>query len=259
LQIMMRYSRLHRLGRQLLWPHPQLYRWVGLLRNRGDCVKRDIDVWIGGYPRSSNSFAAAAFALSNPGVRVARHWHIPAFIIHAVRSGTPGIFLVREPANSVVSWTIFWQGRWNLEDALDYYVDFHRALLPYRLQLFIASFEEVTNRFDLVVQNCNARFGTSFAALAPSDCTSDRCFSLVEDWFRGPDGSVDELVVARPSDHRAGLKAKLVEDLRNSPKLARKLAAAEQMYSNFSGERKNSASQNGGLLPALNCIQPESR
>ncbi len=135
---------IRRLGRWLFWAHPKLYRWIGRMRGRGDCADGDFDAWIGGYPRSANSFTTAALRLSNPTLRVATHRHIPPLIISAVRAKKPGILLIRQPKDAAVSWTIFWEGRWRLEEALDYYVDFHRALLPFRRELLVAGFDEVT-------------------------------------------------------------------------------------------------------------------
>src|SRR2546423_5800456 len=106
---------IRRLGRRLLWAHPTLYRWFGILRNRGDCLADDFDIWIGGYPRSANSFATAVFKLGNPKVRVATHLHIPTFIINALRLNKPGVLLVRKPIDAAVSWAIFWEGQMKLE------------------------------------------------------------------------------------------------------------------------------------------------
>jgi hypothetical protein len=219
-----------RLGRRLLWGHPKLYRFFGLLRGRGDCVGSGFDIWIGGYPRSANSFATAALRLCNPGVRIATHWHIPTFIINAARANTPGMLLLRRPAEAVVSWTIFWEGRLRLEDALDYYIDFHRALLPFCSHLFVASFEEITGDFNDVLRRFNQRFGTFYLGLPKDEATANRCISYMEDWFRSPDGSVNELKVPRPSTKRAELKIGLTEDLQKSGKTSKALIKAEQIY-----------------------------
>jgi hypothetical protein len=218
------------MGRRLLWTHPKLYRWFGILRNRGDCANAQFAVWIGGYPRSANSFATAALRLGNPGVRIATHWHIPTFIINAARAGIPGMLLLRRPAEAVVSWTIFWEGRIELEDALDYYLDFHRALLPFCSHLFVASFEEVTRDFNTVLGQFNQRFGTFYLGLPKDEVTANRCTSYIEDWFRSPDGSVNEFRVPRPSTKRAKLKIGLTEQLRESRKPSEALVKAEQIY-----------------------------
>src|SRR3954463_12597754 len=177
-----------RMGRLLLWKHPRMYRTFGVLRDRGDCLEKDFEVWFGGYPRSANTFSIASFNLANPHVRIARHWHIPAFIINAVRLGKPGILHLRRPEDSVVSWTIFWRGQHELADSLDYYIDFHRALLPYREKIFVAVFERIIHEFESVMRQFNSRFGTDYAEPEPSQRTADARMAIIEDRFRGADG-----------------------------------------------------------------------
>jgi hypothetical protein len=227
---------IRRVGRWLLWRHPRVYRWFGVLRNRGDCLRNGFDVWFGGYPRSANTYCVAAFKLANPTVPIASHWHIPAFIIHALELGKPGIFLIRRPMDPVISWTIFFQGQLNLEDSLQYYIDFHKAMLPYRQQLFVSSFESTINDFPQVLRAFNSRFGTNYAAPALDQKTADECLTKVEDWLRASDGSVNELIVSRPSPKRAGLKAGLLGTLQESRSLSRKLKIAEALFEEFTSD-----------------------
>ena len=227
---------IRRVGRRLLWRHPRFYRWFGILRDRGDCIKRGFDVWFGGYPRSANTHCVAAFTLANPTVPIASHWHIPAFIIHALALGKPGIFLIRRPVDPVISWTIFFQGQLTLRDSLQYYIDFHRAMLPYREQLFVSPFDSIIHHFPSVLQAFNLRFGTNYAAPAPSQQTADDCLARVEDWLRAPDGSINEFIVSRPSSKRAAIKADLLETLQESPSLRRKLKVADALFEQFTGE-----------------------
>ena len=231
-----------RLGRKVLWQSPRLYRWVGILRDRGDCLLNDYEVWFGGYPRSANTFSVAAFKLANPTVRVASHWHIPAFIINALQDKKPGMFLVRQPKDSVVSWTIFWQGKLKLGDSLDYYLDFHRAMLSHRENLFVSPFEQTINNFEGVLSAFNTRFGTNYAAPVPGKKTSEECLKTIEDWLRAPDGSINEFVVSRPSPKRVKIKAQLSEMLRKSPSLSRKLEMAQNLYAEFSAGHSPKAS-----------------
>jgi hypothetical protein len=227
---------IRRVGRRLLWRHPRVYRWFGVLRNRGDCLRNGFDVWFGGYPRSANTYCVAAFKLANPAVPIASHWHIPAFIIHALNLGKPGIFLIRRPIDPVISWTIFFQGQLTLHNSLQYYIDFHKAMLPYRQQLFVSSFESTINDFPRVLRAFNSRFGTNYAVPTPGQKTADECLAKVEDWLRAPDGSVNELIVSRPSPKRAAIKAGLLETLQKSRSLSRKLEIADALFEEFTSE-----------------------
>jgi hypothetical protein len=244
-----------RVGRRLLWRHPRVYRWFGILRNRGDCLENGFDVWFGGYPRSANTYCVAAFKLANPAVPIASHWHIPAFIIHALDLGKPGIFLIRRPVDPVISWTIFFQGQLTLQDSLQYYIDFHRAMLPYREKLFISPFDLTISHFQKVLQAFNLRFGTNYTSPTLSQKTSDDCLARVEDWLRAPDGSINELIVSRPSPKRAAIKASMLETLRESPSLSRKLKMADTLFEEFTGglkpifETRIASSTHTGLEP----------
>jgi hypothetical protein len=210
-----------------------MYRSFGVLRERGDCLEKDYEVWFGGYPRSANTFSIASFHLANPNVRIARHWHIPTFIINAVRLGKPGILHMRRPEDSVISWTIFWRGQHELADSLDYYIDFHRALLPYREKIFVAVFEQIIHEFDSVMREFNGRFGTDYAEPEPSQRAADARMAIIEDRFRGADGVINEHMVSRPSEKRAKLKGSLLAQLHESKVLRRKLGVADELYREF--------------------------
>jgi hypothetical protein len=193
----------------------------------------------------------ASFKLSNPALNVVTHWHIPAFVINALRLKKPGILLIRQPLDAALSWAIFWEGRMRVEDALDYYADFHRTLLPHRRKLFVATFAEATGRFEDLLDRFNDKFGTKCLALPPGNGNLNRCVSYVEDLFRAPDGSLNEFTVPRPSPQRAKLKAELLEQMGNSPRLLRKLAAADELYTVFRGGSANNDSLGSGSDAAL--------
>ena len=220
-----------RLGRHLLWSHPSLYQPFGIIRGRGNCKATDYDVWIEGYPRSANTFAVKSFQAANPGVKVRSHHHIPAFVIQSLRDDKPGMLMVRKPEDAVLSWVVFWKER--VANCLDYYLDFHRALLPYLPRLFIAQFEEVTSQFDQVVIRFNQAFGTDYAPLVHNADTVSRCFAEMEQEQIGRRGFVDEMRVPRPSPDRAELKTAARKFLRESPGLAGKLQTANELYRVF--------------------------
>jgi hypothetical protein len=225
---------IRRIGRRVLWPHPQLYRLIGAIRKRGNGTETNFDLWVDGFPRSATTFTAKLFQLANPGAHLRQHTHLPPFIIKAVRANKPGMFLLRKPEDAVISWAIFW--RMPLKPCLDYYLDFHRALLPYSAQLFVARFELVTVDFPRVIAQFNERFGTQYA-LPPQGVDSvSACFSMIEDDFKNPAGEVDELIVCRPSPRRREIKAGMLKELRESRVLSKKIAEAEKLHAAFVGQ-----------------------
>jgi hypothetical protein len=237
---LMLHSRLlvRRTGRWLFWRRPLLYWPFGVVRHGANCLARDFDMWIEGYPRSANTFCVTAFKLANPTVRVRSHRHIPSYTIHALACRKPGIFLLRKPADAVISWTIY--GNRRLGECLDYYTDFHRALRPHLPKLFIATFEQVTCRFDQVIEQFNRRFGVRYAALANDPATIARCFAEMDGSADGAGPPVDERLVCRPSAHRDQLKPALLQQLQSDPRLRRKLDRANDLYLEFrSGARSS--------------------
>jgi PAS domain S-box-containing protein len=215
-------------GRWLFWRRPALYRCFGLVRGRGDCFDQDFDLWVGGFPRSATSFASEAFQLANPGVRLARDRHLAPSMVHWLDLGRPGLFLIREPEDAVISWAILWGGY--LEESLDYYIDFHRALLPEVPRLFVATFDLITRDFGAVVEAFNQHFGTRYAAPTPGAESTKEVFSRLETTALL---SGNELTVCRPSAKRAQLKPELRRRLRENPELIRKLELANELYAAF--------------------------
>lgn len=216
-----------RLGRWLTWGSPALYRPIGWLRRRENYRLCDYDAWVGGYPRSSNTYTALALESHLPGWRVVSHVHLPPPIIQAVREDKPGLFVIRRPAGAVTSWVQY--SSFSLAHCLHYYCDFHRALLPYVDRLLVVRFERTTGEFESVLQRFTARFGVAVQPVSDKDHISGR----IEDMWRNEDGTVNEAQVARPSAHRRAGRAALMKELQADPSLQRALRKAEALYAAF--------------------------
>lgn len=96
-----------RMARRLTWSRPALYFPFGIVRNRGNVFRCNYQLYLGGYPRSANTFAAKAWLSANPGTTVKSHRHIPAFVVQAAKRKTPGMVLIRNPIDAVISWAIY--------------------------------------------------------------------------------------------------------------------------------------------------------
>ena len=226
-------SRIHlnRAARRLLWPRPILYFPFGMLRNRGNVFSKEAELYISGYPRSGNTFARTAFLSVNPGARVQSHRHIPTFDIQAIKRGVPGMVLIRTPLDAAVSWAI--HENETLEEALAYWNDFYETLLPFRPQLFLARFEEVTTDFGGVIKALNARWGTSYAAFDHTPENAAKCFQVTEEEHRKPCGEIRECEVGRPSAPRRLVKQTHLQQLNQSDFLREELARAKELYRTF--------------------------
>lgn len=226
---------IHRLAHACLWHDPSLYRWFGRLRGRGDCLNLDYDIWIDGFPGSGTALATAAFREANPAARLAARRHVPPFILHALDNFKPGIFLIRQPADAVISSAIL--ANRSLGECLDYYNDFHRVMAPHASWLFVVPFEDVMTQFGTVVESFNVHYRTAYAM--PAQNTASRLLVSAKAAAQ-PEVAVRELRVARPSATCSSLKNELRQKLHESAKLRKKLEKARQYYYAFAGEEHRS-------------------
>ncbi len=121
------------------------------------------DVVIEGFPRSSNTFAAAAMHEASGGrLTIASHVHTASQVVLATRRQLPTLVVIREPvatlcsllvasphvraASALREWTHHYELLWNLRD-----------------QFVIGTFDQTTTDFGAVIDRLNQRFGTTFA------------------------------------------------------------------------------------------------
>ncbi len=232
---------MNRAARRLVWPRPSLYLPFGLLRNRGNVLSTAAQVYIGGYPRSGNTFTRTAFLSANPRAAVQSHKHIPTFVIHLLKHRIPGFVLIRNPLDAAVSWAI--HENETLEEAISYWNDYYETLLPFRSELFLARFEDVTTDFGAVMKALNARFGTSWAPFDHTPENAASCFQITEEEHRKPCGGIREMQVCRPSAPRRLVKETHLRELSQSNFLRDELIRAREIYDTFihyrgDGERR---------------------
>lgn len=215
------------------------YLWdAAMLARRGKrqtLARRDTAIVIEGFLRSGNTFSVAAFQIANgPQLHVGRHLHGAPHVLRAVRMGLPTLVLVRHPRDAVLSYLIR-RGTLTPHDAVLEYLDFYRTAWPAREGFVVGPFERVTTDFGGVVDQVNARFGTSFRRFEPTPENEARAFALVEEMNRlETGGEVVESLVGRPSEERARRKEEL-RDLLDRPATARRLREAEAWYARYLG------------------------
>ena len=194
-------------------------------------VRRDTGIVIEGYPRSANTFAVAAFqfAQGRP-MKIARHVHVPAQIIQAVRWGIPTLVLIRNPEDAVLSLLIR-EPYITAHQALKDYIRFYKRIEPYRSKFVLATFDDVTSDFGNVITKINGRFGTSFKPFLHTPENTVKVMQIVEEMDKADQGgvSVTETTVARPSKRRERLKQERRKEL-GGPGLLKLLEQATKIY-----------------------------
>ncbi len=214
--------------RRILWRHPLLYAPLGWVLQGKSVRKLDFDCWLDGFPRSGNTFAAKALRLSLPdGLSLRTHTHHPAYIRAAVQAGKPGIFVLRRPADAVTSWAIY--SELPIVDLLDYYIDFHNALLGVLPRMFVAVFEDFSSDIQPLLTAFFVRSGFEATSFKPS---TEEIFQQIEKDNISARGGVSELTVHRPSKARDALKRELLHELETERAQSR-LREAEALYGQF--------------------------
>ncbi len=139
------------------------------------------DIFIEGYTRCGNTFAVAAFTLSQPApVTIARHSHVPAQIFRAVALNCPTLVLIRNPHDAVLS-TVIRHPFLSIARELDRYVDYYTAILPYREHYVVGEFQDVVSDFGCVIDKVNRHFGTGYQRFAHTEENVQRVFQAVEE------------------------------------------------------------------------------
>lgn len=184
---------------------------------------------IEGFPRSGNSFATTAFGLSvGPHVGRSSNTHLPAQVRIAVARGIPTLVLIRRCADAAASLCVAAPYLQPLT-AVKEWLRFYRAVEPLQSRFVLATFDEVTTDFGLVMKRVNERFGTSFV---PFDHTADnvaRVQHALDDYGVRKRGYLREESIARPSDARsaANSAARAAMDTERGRKL---LDEADDLY-----------------------------
>lgn len=225
-------SRVGKLGRLVLWHCPAFYGPVAMLRQR---LPRPYgnDIWVGGYPRSANTFMQKCLQRAFPDKILAAHLHMPPWVISELERKRPGILLVRAPGEAALSYAASFDVP--VAESLDFYVHFHAVVWPYAKRAFVATFEQVVPDPSAMIERFAARYRLAAQKVILDTKGASDVFGEVDRmpaWTR-PDGSVDEMRTARPSAPRRAATERLREELRHSEKLQRKLRKADALYQKF--------------------------
>src|SRR5439155_1547547 len=89
------------------------------------------------------------------------------------------ITLIREPEDAVLEFVIA-KGYLSVRQALRGYLRFYSALLPYRDQVVVGPFREVTSDYGEVIAKVNAMFGTRFLEFDHTDDNVRSAFAAIE-------------------------------------------------------------------------------
>lgn len=236
----------HRLG-SFLGQYPSVYlpparlrhRWVTRRNERDGSLayldvsppptERRTDVVIEGFPRSANSFAVAAFRLSQPGfVYIAHHHHVASQVLAGIKLGIPTLVLVRNPQDAILSLLIR-HPEISPRQGLADYMHFYGPLVDHASRFVCARFEDVISDFGAVIRSVNERYGTSFQEFEHTAANVEKCFEQIESHNSKQREHPQESMIPRPSEERQALKTALLPVFLDE-RLGQKRADANALY-----------------------------
>jgi hypothetical protein len=219
----------------MLARYPLLFLPIARRRGWGEVISDDTEFVIEGYPRSGNTFATAAFAMSKvgPDPKVAHHTHSAAQVIAAARRGIPVLVLIRRPEDAVIS-VLIQQPGLSMSAALRAYIGFYGPLLRHRRSIVVATFEEVVRDFGAVTRKVNERFATTFPVFEHTEKNVRRALAMIEEEERRRFGSGPRLHLraAFPSSERDRMKPELRGAYRSEDE-SRLRDRADRLYNAF--------------------------
>ena len=180
-------------------------------------VNEDTDIVIEGYPRSANTFAVAAFQISQrTPLKVARHTHAVAQLKRAATLNKPTLVIIREPKQAILSYVIREESV-TLDLAINRYLAYYKAVSQLHNAFIIAEFKDITSNYGNVISRINKRFDTQFSLFEHTKENIEKTFLKVENMEREhADGILSESKVGRPSSERNLKKNDLAKELERS-------------------------------------------
>jgi len=148
--------------RLIVAKYPILYIPLKKLQGKYGIIDKNTEIVIEGYPRCANSFAEAAFRVSqNRNVNIAHHTHAPAQVVAAVRKRIPVILVFRNPDDAVVS-RIIREKNISLKQAYKEYIWFYQSIYHIIDRCVLSNFETTTKSFGCIIQKVNDKYGVNF-------------------------------------------------------------------------------------------------
>jgi hypothetical protein len=228
--------------REFLWSRPRLYRFVNWARGRQDFYSPDFDICLAGFPRSANTYCQRMLQVTQGELVVRSHRHHPPVAIRALELGKPVVLLVRNPRECIPSFCIH-QSK-PVDRVIDYYIAFHRIVLPHCDRMFLATHEEVTTNFKGFVQRLNDHYGLGLTTDFNEASAKKEAFRLIRKGVQLPNGKVDHRRLHIPTKKRSPERARLLRELK-SEKLRPYLNHADEIYARLLARIRTSGSPEG--------------
>ena len=196
-----------------------------LKREKSTLTTPATEIVIEGFPRSANTYAVIAFQQSQEqDIQIAHHIHAQAQIIKGVALNIPVCVLIRNPVDAVKSLVIAFP-EISFKAGLEAYIKFYSDIYRLRKHYVIATFEEVTTNFGLVIEKINKKFKRSFTVFEDNPENIEKVWTHIKNISNQKS---NEQLLAIPKNDKEKLKSKI--DIGDCQEL---LTEAQLVYRNF--------------------------
>lgn len=192
---------------------------------------KNTDLVIEGFPRSGNTYCVAAFnVIHNDVITLSHHVHGTGQLALAHKHSVPCLLLVRPPIAAITSLVLRYPFL-SIADGFKLYIAFHKSALKFTSIIQFVSFNTLTTDFSKVVNTLNKRFNTSFNSTPITPQIENKIIQRVEEMDRSDNSSdsINESMVARPSEYRNKLKTKITKEIKQD-KYSDLSLKAEEIY-----------------------------
>ncbi len=219
--------------RELISHSPFFVEWISQFSSwKRFLVHSDSRICIEGYPRSANTYAVAAFQVSQNDYtsHIGRHSHLSGQVLRAHKLGVPTVVLIRNPLDAIASLKIF-SPYLTLDQCVRFYTKFYLEVENVLEDIVVVEFSSVTENFNDLIEKLNRKYGMSLRSVSHDEEFDEIVFKQVGamDMEYSNSSSINPERVARPNEIRAKHNAEIKIFLKGA-KYRQKLEELDKLY-----------------------------
>lgn len=203
------------------------YTYSLIFRN-STTVKKNSDIVIEGFVRSSNTYFETNFRLSNPSLKIAHHNHQISQLYFANKFNKKIVFLIREPIDSIISAYIYWAKSTHPNKILNEWIKYHRNVINLNLNINVYSFLQVTTDYNSIITDLNKKTNSNFL-LADEDILQKKTFNKIKENLKDIKRGITH-IASIPSNDRNIEKQKIENQILKDSKSLALLKEANEIY-----------------------------
>ncbi|SDK33647.1 hypothetical protein SAMN05421823_102488 [Catalinimonas alkaloidigena] len=194
------------------------------------------DICIEGYPRSANTYTVLLVEkYADRPLEIGHHLHLAAQLKRAIHYDIPAVLLIRKPQDAITS-LLLRERAVSIENAIKWYIYFHKGLRIYKDRLIIWEFNELINDPASHLKMLQQRVKNFSIEVGEID--SEAIFQEIDQLDRitkEKEVSANEfnLINSRPGKGKKQKKEQLLAELKANPKYRAWLEECEELYQFF--------------------------